>query len=257
MDEKQFRENLQAYIHNELDQTLAIQMKAKMTEDPLARLEYEKEKRFDGLVAKHMVQEEAPYELREQVVASLAKKSWLSWIPRFDFDFPLLGRFATVGLIAVFAVVVLTSSTNAFPIFKASIERHIDCLGGRYSSEVQTDNLEEVTKWFEGRLSFPVRPPDLSVKGAKLIGARLCHLKEKPVALLFYEKDGHRMSLYMIDSTDMKFTKGKDVSKGDKEMYVRNEQGYSSLLCLDKRHSGVGCVIVTDMPESELIELMS
>ena len=257
MDEKLFRENLQAYIHGELDADLSVQVKQKIEDDPLCRLEYEKELRFDKLIGKHMIKVEAPYELREQVVANLEKKGRFSWLPQFDFNFSLLGRFATVGFVAIICVAFLTSTTDAFPIFKSSIERHIDCLGGRYSAEVQTSDLQEVTKWFEGRLSFSVRPPDLSDKGAVLKGARLCHLKHKPVALLFYEKDGHRLSVYMIDSSDMKFTKGKDVSVGDKKLYVKSEQGFSSLLCLTKKHLGVGCVVVTDLPEKDLIALMS
>lgn len=257
MNDQQFKDNLQAFIHGQLDDATARKMRQKMTEDPICQLMYDKEKRFDNLMAKHLIKKEAPFDLRESIVSSLENKRPWSWIPRFDFDFPLLGRFAVLAVMVIFSVVVFTSNTNAFPVFRASIERHIDCLSGRYGAEIETNNLTAVTKWFEGRLSFAVRPPDLSSKGAILKGARLCHLKERPVALLFYEKDGHKITFYMMESENLKMSEGKKLNIPGKELYLYNDQGYYSLVCLHERHPGVGYVVVTDLAEADLINLFS
>lgn len=67
-------------------------------------------------------------------------------------------------------------------------------------AEVASDDPDIVRRFFEGKLPFaPVVP---SFEGAELIGGRLCRIEGRKVELLFYEKDGRRVSLYVSDGVD-------------------------------------------------------
>jgi anti-sigma factor RsiW len=253
---EEFREYLDKYIHGELDPSLSNAMDLMIKEDPLCGLEYEEELKFEALLKKSMKCEEAPYELRESVIKKL-DRSPFAWFTQKFKSVSLLGRLVTSALVVLLVVVSFTRNTNAFPIFAASIARHVECLKGSVPIEVKTSDIAVITKWFEGKLPFSVNPPDLSAKGVELKGARLCHLKDKKVALIFYEANEKPISLWMIDSRDMTFPKKRNVSVPGRDMYVDSEMGYSSLLCLEKAREGVGCVIVSDMSEEDLVGLMS
>ncbi len=63
----------------------------------------------------------------------------------------------------------------------------------------------DVPAWFENKVRFKVVLPDVKVQGLKFTGGRKCHLGKNDVAYLFYEKDGKRVSLFIVDSNDIGF----------------------------------------------------
>ncbi len=67
------------------------------------------------------------------------------------------------------------------------------------------DNTKSAAWWFESRIDFMTRIPDLRSRGYRFVGGRTCTLKGKKVAALLYEKNGERVSLYILDKRDTNF----------------------------------------------------
>jgi anti-sigma factor RsiW len=70
-------------------------------------------------------------------------------------------------------------------------------LDGATPLEVRGEDLPAIERWFAGKLDFALRLPALP--GARIIGGRLCSIAGRRVALTFYEKDGRRLSLFVMD----------------------------------------------------------
>ena len=129
-------------------------------------------------------------------------------------------------------------------------------MSGAYPMEIKSSDATKVAQWFEGKLNTAIIVPDFSKKGCELKGARICHLKDRKVGLITYEKDGHKMTVFVVAYENREAPKMDPVRQGEKELFVKKMRGYNSVLCLSPSHSGVGCVFVSDMPEQEILDLI-
>jgi len=68
--------------------------------------------------------------------------------------------------------------------------------------EVRGEELPAIERWFAGKLDFALRLPALP--GARIVGGRLCSIAGRRVALTFYEKDGRRLSLFVMDDAGVR-----------------------------------------------------
>lgn len=255
MNEQFFKENLQKYLDGEIDPQIKAEMDRYIAGNPLAGLTIEKENQLNNLIHHHIHRIEAPYALRESVVESLnAKKSSfpnLVWMKNF---------LRPVGIACLALLLVSTlwvRNSNSFPFFSSSITRHMDCLKGIYTMEIESDDPQEIAKWFEGKLGFSVNPPDLSRQGAKLIGARLCHLNGRNVAFITYKYRQKQVSAFIIDVKKAEIPRGASKQDYDNHtLYSKSQNGYQSVLCLNNQVEGIGCIYVSDIPQQELMELI-
>ncbi len=251
-----FKDNLYKFLDKELTERHNFDMKQHLDACPLCQLTYENEKNFDGLVRSHSVKEDAPFDLRESVLESIQSQSKVSFWEKLGWVNTFLKPVGVALLVVIISITVLSTRTESFPLFKESVTRHLDCLKGSYPMEIKTSDIEEVTRWFEGKLNFVVNVPELVGKNVELKGARLCHLKDKKVALLTYHVKGKRMTVFVIDSHNLKIPSSKVIKGEGSKLYVNKEKGYLSAFCLNKKTEGVGCVFVSDMSEEELLGLI-
>ena len=253
MVEKKFKEYVYKYMDKELSDEEANEFEQYLEGDPLAKLELEKEQRLDHFLKTHMVKEEAPYELRERVVADLERAAG----ERPAWNFGAWLKPVGVSLLSfMFIFTILLRPTESFPVLEASVDSHMEVLNGAYPMEIKSNNAQEIATWFEGKLDTAVMVPDFSKHGCELKGARICHLKDRKVALLSYEKEGHKMTVFVVAFEDAEAPKAKEVKQGEKNLFVKKMNGFNSVLCLSPKHAGIGCVFVSDMPEEELLDLI-
>ncbi len=251
-----FKENLNKYLDGELEKRNVGPFKFHLSSCALCGLLLEKEQKFEATLRHHMVKESAPYALRESVVNCLEGKKRFAFLQNISWLMHGWRPVAVTMITLVLVFSVFLQNTIAFPLFEESITRHVQCLAGAYPIEISSEDIKEVSKWFVGKLDFAVKIPDLTRHGIKLKGARLCHLKDKKVALIYYDKDGHRISVFVLDSQGLKVPRSKKIKHTQQTLFVNNDKGYQSILCLDQRLEGVGCIFVSDLPEEELIDLI-
>ncbi|HTV71085.1 MAG TPA: anti-sigma factor [Rhizobiaceae bacterium] len=109
----------------------------------------------------------------------------------------------------------------------------------RHAVEVAATEKDHLGSWLSNRIGLTLVIPDLSEEGFELLGGRLLPNGEGAAALLLYEdKNGQRVSVYVTDQSTTK-------SKGKYEA----EDGATAVYWLDR---GYGCAIVGVLPKERI-----
>jgi len=117
------------------------------------------------------------------------------------------------------------------------IANHMKYVPEAMPAEVASDNPGEVQRFFTGKVPFdPVVP---RLPGARLLGGRLCRIRGDREQLLFYERGGTKLSLY--------------VSSRQRPTSCRAKNGYH--VCGHER-GGLSWMLVGDVAEGELRTLL-
>lgn len=257
MDCQKIKEYLYPFLDGQLDDQTHLLVKEHLANCPLCSLEWEQGKKFDSLIRQNISCEKAPFNLRERVFNRIEQTQELRTLP-FTFHHTRLAT-ATILVVLMVAIVTIPSmlkKTKGVPVFSVSILSHAKFLQGALPIEISSNNPNQVRNWFQRKLDFAVNIPDLSSKGANLVGARLCHLREREVAYLIYEKNGHYISAFVINTKGLSIPKAKKLTLGEKTFYLKSEKGYQSILCLEKGGE-IGCIFVSDLPEDELMRIIT
>jgi anti-sigma factor RsiW len=255
MDNKEFRDQMYQYLSGDLSKEEKKNFETSLEKDPLKKLEVEREQSFDGLIKKYLVKEEAPFSLRENIIAKIDSPSLFEKL-RKVISFKKVAIPSLVGCMIV--TFLFLQLSKPFPVFAASIDTHIEYLKGSYPLEIKTNDVDEAIAWFNGKMDFAVERPHLSIDKVKFLGARIIHLKGKKVAYFMYEKDGHQISAFFadVDKKDLpKLNVSKVAENEDGSVFIKSNKGYKSVLCLHK-HTGTGCIFVSDLPKDQLISLL-
>jgi anti-sigma factor RsiW len=100
----------------------------------------------------------------------------------------------------------------------------------RHPVEVWADQEQHLVKWLTKRLGVPVKAPDLSRDGLKLVGGRLLVSDAAPLALLMYEDNsGRRFTLLVEHLTKERPSAFRYIEKSDAAAFywVDGEVGYA------------------------------
>jgi len=257
MDCRRIKENLYLFIDGELDEEMSLSVKKHILSCPLCNLELEREKKIDSLIRQSATKEEAPFALKEAILNKIEESRKLRFSPQIIFQSkPLLASILVVLLLTIAAVPAVVRRAEVFSVFSESVTSHIKFLQGALPVEITSEDSQVIKSWFQGKLGFAVSIPDLSPKGVNLVGARLCHLKGREVAYLIYEKNGHTLSAFLIDIKGIKVRRAKKIALDNRIFYIENQKGYQSILCIEKG-GDIGCIFVSDLPEDELVKIIT
>ncbi|MCI0418496.1 MAG: hypothetical protein L0387_17440 [Acidobacteria bacterium] len=135
-------------------------------------------------------------------------------------------------------------------LFRTVFEDHARYLQAQ--SQVNSSNPEELESWFRDKTDFAVRVPALD--SAQLLGGRLCFLKGRKAALVFYRKGGRTVSLFQLNGRGVSLAALKQAEFDGSSFWRMSFQGYS-LAAFEQR--GVVYVVVSDLREGELLNLAS
>jgi anti-sigma factor RsiW len=110
----------------------------------------------------------------------------------------------------------------------------------RHAVEVGADDRDHLLGWLSNRTGLTLIAPDLVADGFDLVGGRLLPNGKKTAALLLYQdKDGNRISVYVT-------AEGDEKAKGT---YSDSADGPRAVYWLDKDY---GCAIVGSLPPDKL-----
>lgn len=86
----------------------------------------------------------------------------------------------------------------------------------RHPVEVGADEEQHLVAWLTKRLDTPVKAPDLSAEGLRLLGGRLIPSGDRPAAMLMYEGDsGERFSLLIAREPAARMTSFRYAEAGN------------------------------------------
>jgi hypothetical protein len=193
--------------------------------------------------------EPAPQSLRERIAALIAQELQVdtSW------NWSALARLGwiTAGLAAILVSGIwLTHYLSSERFFHELCEDHVKYLQG--DSQFASEDPVSVESWLQGQVDFRVQVPHL--KNARLLGGRLCFLKGKKAALIFYRSHDRPVSLFQFSATGISLRSLERWVVDAAPVWRRSWRGYSVLAFQDR---GVISTLVSDVRESELLELAS
>ena len=187
--------------------------------------------------------EHAPQELHEQVQALLGGQR------------PVKGRRRLwAGVAAAVVLLAMTgyglkryySERSLTPnrLARAFILDHLNYLPGR--EEIVSDSARDVEQWFQGKVDFPVRVPQLPA--AALKDARVCDIAGRKAALLHYRRkpEDTLISLFVTAEPE-------DFERSKKSMETSiSYQGLNSTLWC---HRGLVYSVVAALDDSSLQQI--
>jgi anti-sigma factor RsiW len=160
---------------------------------------------------------------------------------------PLAAALGLVLLVPNFTVAPARS--DVVPVVEQTVEWH----NGNLPNEVSGD-AQNITKWFNDKVDFPVRLPRFQSDRVVLVGARLAHVQDRRAAYVAYEVDGTRLSVMMFEGQGMVIPADRIRHVGTRDMMVVNQRGYEVALLQD---DGVTYTITSELPEKAFLELVA
>ena len=158
----------------------------------------------------------------------------------------------------VAAGLALTAAPAAWLVYKnrsAGIFREACLDHGKYlnaESQIPSSNPTVIESWFRSQTDYAVRIP--SFESAELLGARLCFLKQRKAALVFYRKRGRTVSLFQMDASGINLRSLNHEVIDGHSIWRGSFVGYGLAAFEDR---SVVYVLVSDLRESELLEMAS
>lgn len=200
----------------------------------------------------------APSELRERIFAGLDQADATGQGPTP----PLVRRvmpFVAVFAAAASAVVFLSSIVQTHAGRVAIVDDAVRAHEKHLPVEVGGD-AQHVSSWMEGKVSVPVRPPQLSrqrsgasgVENAALVGGRIGHVSSRDAAQITYRLGPSSVTVFMFDPSNLELKAPKSRVIGGHELFVDSERGYSVVLFVER---GVGYAYISDLDEDSLVAL--
>lgn len=195
--------------------------------------------------------EEAPEPLREQVQKAIARHR----------ETPPQGRIqrrrrALVAALA--AVMFLPAAWLAWQAVKAPsasllqdlCKDHANYLSER--REVESSEPEVIESWLRQKTRYAVHVP--AFEDTELLGGRLCFLRGRQAALVFYRKSDRPVSLFQFSEEGVRLrTLNQSVIEGV-PIWHGAFQGYNVVAFAQR---GMIYALVSDLRESELLQLAS
>lgn len=107
---------------------------------------------------------------------------------------------AAAALVVAISLAALFASRRAYrssDLAEELVGDHLRSVPEAMPAEVASRDPEEVLRFFAARISFRPLVPRLT--GADLVGGRLCKIAGRRVELLFYDRSGQTLSLFVSD----------------------------------------------------------
>ncbi len=116
---------------------------------------------------------------------------------------------------------------------------------------VQEPDPNQVARYFRGKVEFPVRPARFDGQAARLVGARLSTVRNHRAAALYYDVQGHRVTVVVFPSPEG-VPAGQPVRMGNHDLFYGSARGYSVPV---RQHNGLSYAFTGDLDRESLLRL--
>ena len=208
MDCEEVRKYIHAFLDDELDVELNLDVLEHINLCPDCRARFEDEKNFKQLVENRLLSDSTPAGLHRQILHRVLgqRSGGPKWRRGVVTAVVLVGLLlAVAGLVyGVRRAVGSVQDSGVSSLMAASAERHQRYLRDDLPLEAASQDPKTLAGYFRTRLGLPVEVKPLTAQGFRLVGGRLCHLLEQPTACVIYQRTAKdktpacTLSLYML-----------------------------------------------------------
>jgi len=255
-----FRRHVGAFVDGELDAATAVEFESHLAdcEACLDHLEFEGFTR--ELVREAMPAVEAPAHLADRVRAALDEEDERTSVTPPEPLLPIRWRIAmplsAAAAIGIFVLAAMEArgkqdealALDVVRVHSAGLPADVS-LADDEPAERETEQ-EEIARYFRGKVGFPVRPAEFAQRNARLVGARLSNVRERQAAALYYDIEGHRVTVVVTDAPIE--SAAEEVEVGGRQLMFRDVRGYAVPV---REHAGIRYAFTGDLDREQLLRL--
>jgi len=250
------REYLFAFLDNELDAALSMELQRHIDRCPECAREVE----IERAVRKHLgaVMQNGPVPpLSEDALRPSPGQSEPELIPAGRRRLRLRRRSlvaiaGTVAAAILVAVVVPRRSGGDFAELVAADFEHVMQAG--QPVEFRSADPGSVESWLEERTGLDISMPNLNADGCRVVGARKCKLDGRTAAFLLAYVDDVPASIVALPRAGLDLSGMDRQERGDHAMHLCRRRGLTIVAC---ERGDLLYAAVAALPEDKLMELMS
>ena len=237
---------IHAYIDGEFADEDRVEFERHLAECARCRDAARFELQFKRALRAALPRPEVPPGLRERIVADLARAP----VPGRSWGRVLYPGAAVAAAAALAIGFFWRQSAGTLPVVEESIHRHQRNL----PMEVVGPDGQRVSSWFRGKVDVPVQAPRWRPVGADLLGGRISHMRDRQAAHLIYNVRGQKVSVLVFDPSVLPSHLDRVQRVRNHDVHFQRQAGYNVAVY---RQGNVGYAITSDLPELEMMQLVS
>jgi len=140
---------------------------------------------------------------------------WLKW------GIPIAGTALIAFLLATSSIGPSVDDRLAQQVTAS----HLRSLMANHLTDMVSSDQHTVKPWFAGKIDFAPPVKDLAAQGFPLVGGRLDYLQDRPVAALVYQRNQHKINLFIWPATRTSNTTQKPAVRQGYNLIHWNESG--------------------------------
>lgn len=133
------------------------------------------------------------------------------------------------------------------------VDDHIRYLSVVDPAEYAASNRSEAEEWFSSKLDISLVLPEFDAQTMVMSGVRLCHVLDRRVGLLFYEREKQRLSLFVMSDSGLDFIGMDPADLSHAEHATETYKGYR-VVCWKK--AGLLYALVSEQRRNDLIDFV-
>ncbi len=222
-----------AYADRELDLVRATEIERHLSGCRACSQAYENIRALSAALKSSSLYFEAPAHLKKRIRASLGAENknaptpqrsnapTLSWWQWLKWATPIAGTALIALLLATSFIRPSTDERLAQEVTAS----HLRSLMANHLTDVASSDQHTVKPWFASKIDFAPPVKDLSAQGFPLVGGRLDYLQDRPVAALVYQRNLHKINLFIWPATRSANTTEKPAVRRGCNLIHWNESG--------------------------------
>lgn len=253
------RQYLFAFLDNELDSALSLEVQQHIEHCPLCARECEIENLVRRQLAANFQQPDAVPEFDELAFLRLLRSE--PGVPRHTprttrrfWKVGAAGGIAAALLFAVFFFVAdSTKRTERVSLADALVDDFAHFVTEAKPLQIVSADAKEVSDWLRDRTALAVSVPSVDPAAGTLMGGRKCKINGKPAAFAVYRVGDESASVVALKESDEALASMKRIDRNGHTHWVDHCRGHTVLAC---RRGELIYAIVSRLPEDLLARLM-
>lgn len=255
------RRHLDAYLDSEVDPSSQIEFERHLSVCAGCQELLAFSRDVKAEVRRTCLTTRAPSALRARICAAMAEADARAKKGGAIRMLPLKKQVAFAGAAAAAALMALTwgigtsgdpataARASAMPMFEDVVRVH----SSELPADVRADEPEQVSRYFRGKVQFPVRPAEFENRRARLLGARLSNVRDRRAAALYYNVGGRRLTVVVFDGPSPGTDEGALRTRLlGRELYYQQVHGYTVPV---RRQDGLTYAFAGDLDRRQLLHL--